>query len=290
LADGALLGVFEMGSMAAEEFTEHDILLFGTVATLLQQRLGKEAEQKRGETHVGFASCDITNRKQAEQFVRHVITIVAHDISSPLTAIALCVPLLEGAGIPERITKAAGIIGQSSSQIGRILVDLHEYVGAIVQAPLVVERRLTDLCAVARAVLDDARVAHPERQFRLEGEQATWGNWDGPRLTRALANLVGNAVKYSAKGTPVVVRVSGRDDAGVVDVENVGCSIAQTLLPHIFEPFRDGRLQLGRPGMGLGLFLAREIARAHHGDLEVHSDAGKVVFRMVLHRKPEASD
>ena len=74
---------------------------------MLQQKLYRDA-QPIVQPHVGSDANDISDRWQAEQFVRHVISVVAHDISSPMAAIALCVSLLEGAGVPDQIAEHTG--------------------------------------------------------------------------------------------------------------------------------------------------------------------------------------
>jgi signal transduction histidine kinase len=102
---------------------------------------------------------------------------------------------------------------------------------------------------------------------------------------QAIANLTSNAVQHGTPGSPIRVRVSGDEQRIWVEVQNQG-TIPPELLPLIFEPFRSSRHHARRgDGLGLGLFIARAIARAHEGALELESSAGSTTFRLVLPRR-----
>ena len=92
-------------------------------------------------------------------------------------------------------------------------------------------------------------------------------------MSQALANLVGNALKHGASGEPVTVEWDGTGDPVSIRVHNFGAPIPAAVRAHLFEPFRQGA-ETGRraSGVGLGLFIAHEIARAHGGTLEVLSN------------------
>jgi signal transduction histidine kinase len=109
---------------------------------------------------------------------------------------------------------------------------------------------------------------------------------DEHRILQALSNLAGNAVQHGTPGTPVQVRMTGNEEQVVVEVRNGG-TIPSDMLPRLFEPFRSGGQYTRRGGgLGLGLFIARAIARAHGGGLDVSSSGGATTFRLVLPRDP----
>ena len=109
--------------------------------------------------------------------------------------------------------------------------------------------------------------------------------WDPNRVTQALSNLIGNAVKHGAPGTPIGVRVRTEDKHAIVEVHNVGV-IPSDVMPKLFEPFATrGPVRRKNDGLGLGLFIARSIARAHQGELQVASSPEfGTTFRLVLPR------
>ncbi len=125
-----------------------------------------------------------------------------------------------------------------------------------------------------------------DREVHVETRGATEGVWDEDRLAQALSNLLGNAVEHSPAGAAIQVLVDGRAPAHVeVAVANPGAIPAEAL-PEVFEPFRQGRPS-GSKGLGLGLFITREIVRAHGGTIDVaSSDAEGTRFRCTLPRAP----
>jgi signal transduction histidine kinase len=117
------------------------------------------------------------------------------------------------------------------------------------------------------------------------------GSWDADRLADLLSNLGGNAVRYSAAGTPVLIEARATEHTVIVDVTNSGANIPAALLAVIFEPFRRAASEeRNREGhLGLGLYIASEIARSHGGVLSVRSGQGKTTFTLTLPRTPIAA-
>ncbi len=114
----------------------------------------------------------------------------------------------------------------------------------------------------------------------------TCGRWDGKRLQQLLGNLVRNAIKYGTPGTPVYVGLHG-DPAGVVlEVRNSGPVIEQSDLGQIFDALKRGSDHENRcdtnGSLGLGLYIAREIAKGHGGSIEARSDETETVFAVRL--------
>lgn len=128
-------------------------------------------------------------------------------------------------------------------------------------------------------LLKDLRAS--EARFRIRGELE--GRWDPARVQQALSNLVGNALEYGDLRSPVRLSVIGSDEAVVVKVRNGGPPIPTELRPALFEPFSRG--PTSPHGLGLGLFIVKEIAAAHGGTIDVESSAEiGTVFTLVLPR------
>jgi signal transduction histidine kinase len=109
---------------------------------------------------------------------------------------------------------------------------------------------------------------------------------DAPRIAQVISNLVGNALAHGSPVRAVDVTIDGSGPDLLLAVRNEGAPIPQALLPVLFEPFRRGEAVGSRPrGLGLGLYIAREIVRAHQGAIEVVStDDGGTVFTVRLPR------
>jgi signal transduction histidine kinase len=135
------------------------------------------------------------------------------------------------------------------------------------------------------------RAVHPDRQFDLQVSGNLQGLWDGRRLQQLLGNLVLNAVRYGAQDAPVRVVVTGDVTHVRIEVKNRGAAIEHATLMRIFDPLTRGpdheREEDGTGSLGLGLYIANEIAKAHHGAIEARSDETETSFSVSLPRAKE---
>jgi signal transduction histidine kinase len=169
--------------------------------------------------------------------------------------------------------------------MARMIDQLLDFTRVRVGGGLPLSPQSFDLLPLLRQVIESAETASAPA-VALDSEGNTVGKWDPERLEQVFANLVGNALRHGAPGFRVRVRVDGTDPAAVrVDVVSAG-TIPRDLVAKLFEPMTggDGRRQKSH-GLGLGLFITKQIVRAHAGTIDVHSDgAGETAFRVVLPR------
>ena len=185
---------------------------------------------------------------------------------------------------------AAGTAADRERWIGRILgsaTRMHRMIELLVDWVRVVQlggfplrRERVDVGEVARAICDEQAAVNPGRAVQTSVAGETVGSWDGARIAQALGNLIGNAYQHGTG--PIEVGVRGERDAVEVRVMNEGAPIPPESLPRIFEPFSQGRENRG--GLGLGLFITKQIARAHGGDLFVTSSPERTSFTLRLPR------
>jgi signal transduction histidine kinase len=236
---------------------------------------------------------------QAAARVRQAFMAAAtHDLGNPLMAIRVQAELLEelaGELAPsqaaEQVLSGAQRIVATSSRMAGILRELLDVARLQTGQQLVLERRPTDLAALARRVIADRQQAtqHHVLRLRVEGEDhALVGSWDAGRLERVLDNLLDNAIKYSPRGGEVAVSVMPQDTVVVLAVADHGLGIPAADLPHVFEWFRRGsNVADSAPGSGLGLAGARQIVEQHGGTLSVDSREGVgTTFMLRLPRAP----
>jgi len=133
-------------------------------------------------------------------------------------------------------------------------------------------------------------VARPERHVEMEALRDARGRWDEERLAQVVQNLVSNALQHTTDGTNVQVRTRGEAHHVVLEVFNEGPPIPAEDLPMLFKPFQRGKAaQPGGRSMGLGLYIAAQIAEAHGGSIRVHSSAAHgTTFSMRLPREVSA--
>ena len=239
---------------------------------------------------VGALVREVTEVKQAEEFQRQLLGIVGHDLRSPLLAITSSASLLRKAhDLPERDAKALARIAHAAARMDGIIRALADYTLMQVGRGIPLDVRPCDLGAICRGVVEEAEAGNPGRAIHCECAILQEGEWDADRVGQVVANLVGNALQYGAEDRPVRLACRGEAREVVVEVANEGSPIAPDFLPWLFQPFHRGPEALGgrKKGLGLGLFIARQIALAHGGSIEARSPGGAgMVFTVRLPRHP----
>jgi PAS domain S-box-containing protein len=215
------------------------------------------------------------------------IATVTHDLKNPLGAIKLHAELARvrasagGAHLAEPVGEELGKIVAAVAQTTAQLDELLDVARLQAGRPLELERRLTDLVALARRVLDEHQQTTGRHRLRLQAESGSLeGRWDPVRLERAVANLVSNAILYSPEGGEVEVEVCREAASGgacaVLCVRDEGLGIPAQDLPHVFERFRRGsNVARHFRGTGLGLASARQVVEQHGGSIAVSSREGE---------------
>lgn len=200
--------------------------------------------------------------------------VLAHDLRNPLGAIltAAQVALMHNEGAGERASKPLSRIVSAAGRMSKMITQLLDFTRARVGGGIEVRRCTTSLIDIATQSVAELELAHPDREFEIRTVGDDHGNWDPDRLLQIVSNLLGNACQHGETGTKIALSLDGHaPDVVILSVHNRG-AITPALLPRIFEPFRGQERHHGSSrGLGLGLYIVREIARAHHGTVEVKS-------------------
>jgi signal transduction histidine kinase len=216
--------------------------------------------------------------------------MLGHDLRNPLNAIATAAQLLERRATVPEIARPAQRIVFSVERMSRMIGQLLDLARVRVTG-LHLQRRELDLAELCQLVLDELRQGKPGSQIELETVGSLHGRWDGDRLAQVISNLAGNALEHGEPGAPVRVQLDGRESGRVaLRVENRG-AIDGDVLPTLFDPFRGARHRRENTrGLGLGLYISKEIVAAHGGTIEVRSSADSGTrFAIELPRNAEAA-
>jgi len=210
--------------------------------------------------------------ERAVHFSEMFVGILGHDLRNPLGSIVTAASLLERRAVGEGLTRPVGRIFKSAERMRRMIDQILDFTSIRLGRGLPLRRSDLDLGELCRAVLDELSDERRPAATRLTVRGQADGRWDGDRLSQLVSNLVGNALQHRVGQLPIDIRVDGTDGADVVvEVWNEGV-VPEDLIPVLFEPLRTaGSKQNGSSGLGLGLFISREIARAHDGEIEVLS-------------------
>jgi signal transduction histidine kinase len=231
---------------------------------------------------VDQAVAESTSRYAAELALSRdtFMAILAHDLRSPLSAIAMLSHLLETNAATDMARGQARQIQTSAREMRAMISDLLEYTRTQLGKGIPIHSRQCSVRVICREALEEVRAAHPQRKFEFAmSEDAQW-LVDNARLRQALSNLLNNAVQHGDPDAPIVL--SAAIEGGrqlTIRVKNQGKPIAPESLQVIFDPLvqLSGKSATGidtpSTNLGLGLFIAREVATGHHGTLDVTSDA-----------------
>jgi signal transduction histidine kinase len=209
------------------------------------------------------------------------IAILGHDLRTPLGAIYTSASfLVETQALQEPALTLTSRIARSASRTVRMVGDLLDFTRARLGGGIPIERAPMSIGKMVHDVVDEIAAANPRRRFEVETRREGNGEWDCERLTQALSNLIGNAVQHGDDGTLVCVEVEGDADDVRISIHNRGKPIPKDRLNGIFNPMKPRDRVVVEPAaggpqgsLGLGLYIAQQIVQAHHGSIEVASDA-----------------
>ena len=268
------LGVLTVYARRPPAFTDDAVAVVRLLAeeaalVLRSQELLREAAAVR-------AMAEMTRLKD------DFLSVVAHDVRTPLTTILINSELLETAlGGDGRNAQRAGALRAEAERL-KALVD--DYLD-IVSAEAGREARLApgDLVQIARDALEG--MADQASRVQLSGAASVPGTFDAARMRQLVQNLVGNAVKYSNATDPVELRIWQEERSAQLTVSDHGIGIPDEDLPLLFERFHRGSNTDDRRyrGLGLGLYICRQVAEEHGGTISVSSRVGEgTTFHVTL--------
>jgi two-component system, chemotaxis family, CheB/CheR fusion protein len=227
---------------------------------------------------------DISERRRAEQEIlegvrrrEQFIAMLSHELRNPLAAIFTATHVLNGEKWDtDACTEAGRVIARQAQHMTRLLDDLLD-VARISHGRITLRHELVDLRDVARSALEAMAPSIAERQTQLtvdlEGEPVQVMG-DPARLQQIQANLISNAVKYSAVQGVVRLEVRREGDQAVIRVTDRGRGIDPQVLPHIFDLFVQGDQSLARSegGLGIGLSVLQSLVDLHGGRVDAYSE------------------
>jgi signal transduction histidine kinase len=218
------------------------------------------------------------------------LAILGHDLRAPLQAVSMSTEILmRKTNLEGDALTCALHIKRGTRHMAVMIGDLLELVRSRLGKSLPIEPAPMDLADTAREAIAQACAAHPQCDPTLSVEGDTQGVWDGRKLNQMLQNLIGNALQHGSSNNAVKLTLRGEADSVRLTVHNDGAPIPPGALPTIFDPLvRSANEALNGPttSLGLGLFIVKEVVKAHQGTIDVSSnEADGTMFTVVLPRK-----
>jgi signal transduction histidine kinase len=224
---------------------------------------------------------------QVQQYTNLFMGMLGHDIRNPLGTIHLSAQLLIRKGL--LTSTQAEPITHGVKRIQDIVELIVDFSRAQTDGAMPLHLSSGSLEPVFRNVVEETRVRHPTVVLNLQASGDTSGEWDAGRISQLLSNLLQNAVSYGSPGEPVTVSLHGLPQHVSFNVHNRGRAIPGDDRERIFEPRSRGSVldqQRAPNGLGLGLYICREIVKAHGGTLSLRSEQKEgTTFFVQLPRK-----
>jgi len=268
-ASGAFYELALFGTKDRDKY-ERELLNARKVAEdLLREKTAAESALRQAQAELKSAYEEVQLRAS---FAEQMVAIVSHDLKNPLTAIKMASGILAREERTTRESKMLGHISQSVNRAERMIADLLDLALARVGQGITLSPSTVDLHAFVGASVDELRMTFPEAT--LVHQTVGTGNacLDADRVQQIIGNLVANSVAYGDLQHSITITSRVEQDHAVVSVKNQGPVIPDSLMDVLFEPMiRGAKTGTDSRSVGLGLFIVREIVRAHNGVVSVNS-------------------
>ncbi|MDB6132664.1 MAG: Sensor protein [Verrucomicrobiales bacterium] len=226
--------------------------------------------------------------REISQLREQFIGVLGHDLRNPLNAISMGTMLLSESPLEPEDKEVVRMMDRSISRMSELIDDVVDFTRGRLGGGIPIGEKLPEpLEPMLWGVIGEMSAVRPDRKiettFALSGEVS----FDRKRLSQLFANLLSNAIFHGKPGTPVQVRATG---GGVeelkLSVSNAADPIPPEVLARLFKPFSRGEPSGHQEGLGLGLYIASEIARSHGGSLSVISNEQETIFTFVMPASP----
>ncbi len=229
---------------------------------------------------------ELSERTETLRLHEMFTAVLGHDLRGPLSAIMMAAETIQRrSGDADAKRRADGIV-QSARSMTRLIGDMLDLARSRLGGGIVLNRRTMGLDEILAPALAEVRTRYPQASVTATQRGLLLGEWDSDRIAQVIGNLLGNAIQHGAAHGTVDIELDGSDGRSVrLRVENCG-AIPLELRASLFDPFRTSRSAGGaHGGLGLGLFIAREIVLAHGGTIVVeHLPGERTRFDVALPR------
>ena len=270
---GTLCGLDPKPIKLSDPVTVSTLHLF---AELISKQLDAENRQQA-------ARSDLSSERETAELREQFIAVLGHDLRTPLGSIALGADLLALKVADPALLPVVERIRRSARRMASLVDDVMDFtrgrMGSGIRLKL---RRHDSVHLTLEQVIDEMRGLHPARVIAASIPELLCLDCDPERLAQLLSNLLANALVHGNAGSPVQVDARHEDGKFVLSVSNEGQELPPEVIAQLFKPYWRATSRPGSEGLGLGLYIVDQIARAHGGKIDVTSSAGRTAFTFTL--------
>jgi signal transduction histidine kinase len=278
LSDGTFFGTLcAIDPRPARLDTPQTIGMFKLFAELIATHL--EAADRLAVTEARLMS-----ERETSELREQFIAVLGHDLRNPLASIAAGARMLTKEDQKEPASEILGLMQKSVARMSALIDNVLDFARGRLGSGIALKRSPQSLQPVLNQVIAELRAGSPGRKIETTFDLTRAVDCDGGRIAQLFSNLLGNAVTHGAVDRPIRVRATTQDGKLELSVANAGEPIPSEAMERLFQPFYRLAEQGSQQGLGLGLYIASEIARAHGGRIDVTSSPAETrfTFRMPL--------
>jgi signal transduction histidine kinase len=228
-------------------------------------------------TRLASSEATLSREREVSDLREQFIAVLAHDLRNPLMAISAGATMLSRR--PGQAAEFIDEIQRSVSRMAGLIDNMLDLARGRLGDGLALSRSAGDsLEPTLNQVMEELRRTNPDRAIEADFALDEPVNCDRARIAQLFSNLLGNAVTYGTLDEPIRVHATASGGTFQLSVANGGNPIPQAAMEHLFQPFFRGAVRPSQQGLGLGLYIASEIARAHGGDIMVSSTQKETRF------------
>ncbi len=232
---------------------------------------------------MALTETNLLEERKISELRDQFIAILGHDLRNPLGAVSCSAQLMLQMDLDEEAMVLVNIIESSCYRMMGLIENVLDFaqgrLGDGITLNLSVNKSFED---VLNQVITELRVIWPKKIIETQFNLSEPVFCDSSRIAQLFSNLLGNAITHGKNDTPVRVEaISGKDEF-ILSVSNSGNKIPDAAMERLFQPFSRGEVEPGQQGLGLGLYIASEIALAHEGTLRVESTVESTCFTLRL--------
>lgn len=230
------------------------------------------------------SEASLLDERQTSELREQFIAVLGHDLRNPLAAVASGVRLMGKAKSIEDTAKLAGLMQQTVDRMAQLIDNVLDFARGRLGGGLTLQRRPEPVEEVLDQVAAELRSSYANRDIETRFNVKQPINCDPQRIGQLFSNLLGNALDHGSAGKSIIARANAENGMFELSVTNAGDTIPPATMAKLFHPFYRGSSNGPLQGLGLGLFIASQIARAHDGTLDVTSAEGETrfAFRMPI--------
>ncbi|HUH34125.1 MAG TPA: GAF domain-containing sensor histidine kinase [Daejeonella sp.] len=229
-----------------------------------------------------LSALQLKEERKTAELREQFIAILGHDLRNPVGAVANVAQLMLRMPLDDRMRRLAHIIQDSSYRMKELIENVMDFARGKLGDGIQLERKDEFLEDILSQVTTELNLIWPNRIIESKFDLQSSVNCEGERIAQLFSNILSNALTYSNEDEAVTVSAVSNEKEFILSVSNHCPKIPDSILRDLFKPFSRGNAKPGLNGLGLGLYISSEIARAHGGTLEVSSAEGLTCFTLTI--------